>query len=361
MSTRIMAVILMFGAGLLVGCGEDGPEESTGQAPPEPATLQGRLEIGTAVEGDVVPIARDSEAPAAAWTFDARTGRLDELPPPTTDWLVKPLALSSSSWVVITSRTCPEPPVLEDPGYVCPGGERRGPFVLFAYDIDAGRWITHEIPDDDPQNPFRPAQMIVGDTAILSRQSFEDGTSELHSLDLETEGAQPTLTGDLIIAECDTTQPPSIFFSDPEPGVVRVLGAGDVRARTVELPQGESPDTIDGVSAGPACSSARDIILLPGDPRPDGTGFSYSVYRLDDAPTEVVTGDGAPSKVVAGSTWFAIIDADATVVYDRDGTAIREIDEPPRDTVATESALVFLDYERTADATTLTLRPELVR
>jgi hypothetical protein len=85
------------------------------------------------------------------------------------------------------------------------------------------------------------------------------------------------------------------------------------------------------------------------------------VYRLDGAPAEVVVGDGAPSTVVAGSTWFATIDADATVVYDRDGTVLREIDEPPRGTVATDSALVFLEYERTADTTTLTLHPEPVR
>lgn len=358
MRTRIAAVILMFGPGLLGGCGADGTE-ATGQSP---ATLQGRVSVGTTIEGEVVPIARDSEAPAAAWTFDADTGRLDELPPPTTDWLVKPVALSSSSWVVVTARTCPEPPVLEDPGYVCPGGQRRGPFMLFAYDIDAERWITHEIPDDDPKNPFRPARTIVGDTAILARQSFEDGTSELHSLDLGTEGARPTPTGESIANQCSTTQVPPIFFSDPEHRVAHVLGGDGLRARTVELPPVATPATaLDDASARPACSSARDIILLPREPRPDGTGFAYSVHRLEDEPIEVVVGGGAPSTVVAGSTWFATVDADATVVYDRDGTVIREIAGPPRSAVATDSALVFLDYQQTGDVTTLTLRPELVR
>ncbi|HMJ76962.1 MAG TPA: hypothetical protein VK507_13375, partial [Iamia sp.] len=262
-------------------------------------------------------------------------------------------------WVLISAATCPERPVTDDIGPVC-GTE--APDGLFAYDTEAGRWSTLEIPRR-PEAGIGQVVSITGATATVAhRRSYDDSSVAFSTLALDAEELELMPRGDVAATQCSIAQVPPITFSDPEFRVAHLEASDGVDARTVELSGEAVPLVITMGEPRPSCYSARDLLLLPG--RPSSTestpGFRYSVYRLDGQPTEVASGEGLVTGLVAGPDWFAVTDDRATVLRDREGKVIREIpNELMEVPVAAESGLVLVGSD--GRSTTTTLRVEAVR
>ncbi|HEV7720439.1 MAG TPA: hypothetical protein VGO60_04115 [Iamia sp.] len=301
-----------------------GPPSTDGQDPAESVLIRGPVMVGDAIGGNLVPFVRHQGERAAVWIFDAASGRVEELPPPTDGWLLDPSSASSSDWVVISAAACPGRPVDDDTGFAC---ATDVPDAIFAYDVRGERWSRVDVPRR-PEAGIGQVVSIAGDVATIShRRSYADSSLAFSTVDLGAD--TPTLTprGDVAASHCTSFQRPAITFTRSNPVVAHIEATDDTEARTVELP-GETV---------PPCHSARDLLLE----YQEGSA-SYSVYRLDDGPTEVASGNGLVVSLVAGPDWFAVTDDHATVVRDRDGKVIREIpNELAGVPVATDAGLVF--------------------
>lgn len=324
-----------------------GEEQAVGREPDAAAELVsmiGRVQVGVAVTGDIVPVVRHGEEPAAAWTFDVATGGLEELPAPTEGWITDPSVAASPDWVVVSAATCPGEPVHDDLGLVCP---IEAPDALFAYDVAGRRWSSLEIPRRAPAGTGQVVS-IAGDTATIShRRSYGDTSVKLSTVALGHDRLELTPRSDVVATQCSTTQAPAITFSDPSFTTAHIEATDAIEARTVALSGPQVPlVNASGATPTPSCLSARNFMLVPGVGEGTTPGFPYAVYRLDEQPTKVASGEGTVSEIVAGPDWFAVVDEQTIVVRDREGRGLREIRrEQMAVPSATESGLVLVGSE----------------
>lgn len=345
-------------ATLLLGCGAGADEESRAIATDEVASgeaarFEGRVVVGSAMSDNHVPVVRHGEEAPRVWVFDAATAEVEELPSPTTDWILDPSVAATSEWLVLSAATCPEPPVDDDLGLVC---GTDAPDAVFIYGFGSREWTMVESPRV-PTAGIGQVVSIVGSDARLSyRRTYEDSSVTYSVVDLAAEAPEVRPSGDSARHQCATSQPPAVMFDDPGFRTARVGAVGSREARTVELPDEATPLANTAGAPRPSCSSAGDFMLLPAGSAPEQDGFDFSIHRLDAQPVRIATGHGVVVDLVAGAEWVAATDGAVTTVWDRDGNEVRRIERAQVEVpVATDAGIVFSGSD--GGATTLQVEP----
>lgn len=343
-------VVAVLATAFVVTRGGDEGAEQTGPADEgpvatTPAEISGTVVVGDAVGGDLVPVARYGERRAAVWVYDATEDRVEALPPPPAGWFVDVTTVASDDWVVVAGEACPHRLVDEDStGFAC-GPE--GVDAVLAYDVAAGAWARLDVLREEEATTPRVTS-IDGATATLSyAPTWRSPAVAFATVDLAADQLELVPRGDEPATQCGQAQSPPVWFTGVDATLAHVEAADGTEGRTVDLTVGGllGPD-LWRADPVPDCHSARDLLLLARHPTPT-TPSTFTVYRLEDRPAEVVTVEGTADltglQLVAGPDWFATVEDGLVVVRDVDGGARTEVlSEEGEEPIATETGLVLV-------------------